>query len=120
MNTLTRRDATAAVLTATAVLTFAAAHEGWNVPLVGDSPRWAAVVILALGIGTCGLGRRDPSSPFTPLLSALGAAAAVLGIAAVATGSLTVLSLLVVDYAVLWAMTTFGHAKEVRAKPLAT
>src|SRR4051794_39073725 len=44
--TLSRKDVVATVLTVLVVLTFAATHEGWNVPLVGDSHRWAAAVIL--------------------------------------------------------------------------
>src|SRR5438034_4339420 len=47
--TLTRKDAAAAALTALAVLAFLATHEGWGVPLVGDSHRWAAGAILLLG-----------------------------------------------------------------------
>jgi len=68
--TLTRKDAAAAALTALAVLAFLATHEGWGVPLVGDSHRWAAGAILLLGSMTCGLG-----------------------VLALATGSLTPLSL---------------------------
>ena len=57
--TLTRKDATATVLTGLVVLTFIAAHQGWNVPLIGSSYRWAAVVVFALGAVTCGLGNKD-------------------------------------------------------------
>ena len=58
--TLTRKDATATVLTGLVVLTFIAAHQGWNVPLIGSSYRWAAVVVFALGAVTCGLGALRP------------------------------------------------------------
>ena len=46
--TLTRKDAVATGLAALAVFVFLATHEAWNVPLVGDSHRWAAAVIMAL------------------------------------------------------------------------
>jgi hypothetical protein len=51
--TLTRKDAVATSLTGLAVLAFLATHEAWNVPLIGDSHRWAAAVILVLGVGAC-------------------------------------------------------------------
>ena len=54
--TFSRKDAAAAALTALAVLVFLATHEGWGVPLVGDSHRWAAGAIFFLGSMTCGLG----------------------------------------------------------------
>ncbi len=46
---LTRKDVAATVLTALAVLAFAATHQSWNVWLIGSSHRWAAVAILLLG-----------------------------------------------------------------------
>ena len=106
---LTRKDAAAAALTALAVLVFLATHEGWGVPLVGDSHRWAAGAIFLLGSLTCGLGSpgRDRA---TKLLALLGVTALVLGVLAVATGSLTPLSLLVVDIVALWTVSTLRHA----------
>jgi hypothetical protein len=106
--TLSRKDAAAAALTALAVLAFLATHEGWGVPLVGDSHRWAAGAILLLGSLTCGLGSPG-KGVWTKLLATLGAAALVLAVLAVATGSLTPLSLLVVDIVVLWAASTLRH-----------
>ncbi len=69
-----RKDVTATALTILAVLVYAAAHEGWGVPLVGTSHRWAAGAILLLGIGTCGQGRATKGVA-TLVLSALGVAA---------------------------------------------
>jgi hypothetical protein len=46
---LTRKDAEATLLTVLIVLVFAAAHQGWNVWLIGGSERWAAGTILVLG-----------------------------------------------------------------------
>ena len=107
---LTRKDLTATLLTALVVLVFAATHEGWNVWLVGGSHRWAAAAIFLLGSMTCGLG--SPSKDrATKFLAALGIAALVLAVVAIATGSLTPLSLLVVDIVALWAVSTFRHAQ---------
>jgi hypothetical protein len=104
-----RRDLAAAALTAAAVVTFFATHEGWNVWLVGDSHRWAAGVIFALGVVTCGLGSPGRGAA-TRLLATLGVIALVLAVLALVTGSLTLLSLLVVDIVVLWAAATVRHA----------
>lgn len=117
--TLTRRDLAATVLTALAVLVFAAVHQGWNVPLVGDSVRWATVAVLVLGMGTCALG--SPSvDRGTRVLAALGIAALALAIVALVTGSLTALSLLVADYVALWAVSTFRHALQGPRRAVAT
>jgi hypothetical protein len=114
--TLTGKDVAATVLTILAVLAFVATHEGWNVWLIGDSHRWAAGVILVLGMLTCGQG--SPSKgPLSLALALLGVTALVLTILAIATGSLTLLSLLVGDIVVLWAASTFRHASHAPRKP---
>lgn len=80
--TLTRKDAVATSLVGLAVLAFLATHEGWNVALIGDSHRWAAAVIMVLGVGACAAGARRVASP---LYSVLGGAAFVLGALALIT-----------------------------------
>ena len=116
--TLTRKDAAATLLTGFAVLAFLATHEAWNIPLIGDSRRWAAVVIFLLGAVTCGLGTRTQSMPL--LFPVVGTAAIVLAVLAVATGSLTALSLLVVAIVALWAAATIRHARHAPVTPVAT
>ena len=117
--TLTRKDAAATALTALCVLVFAATHEGWNVWLVGDSRRWAAGVILALGAGACALG--SPGEDWaTGVAATLGILAAAFGVAALVTGSLTPLSFLVLDVVVLWAMSTLRHGLHLPGRPVAT
>ena len=115
--TLTRKDAVATGLAALAVSVFLATHEAWNVPLVGDSHRWAAAVILALGIGACSVGAKRVNSA---LFGVLGAAAFVFGVLSLVTGSLAPLSLLVADMVVMWALTTFRHAHTPPRRPIAT
>jgi hypothetical protein len=118
---LTLRDLTATFLTALIVVVFAATHEGWGVPLVGDSRRWAAGAILLLGFLSCSIDGGAVAARYTPgsgrgrvagtvLLTALGIAALALAIVALATGSLTVLSLLVAVDVALWAGATTAHA----------
>jgi hypothetical protein len=106
---LSRKDLLATTLTTLAVVTFFATHEGWNVWLVGDSHRWAAAVISVLGVLTCGLGSPGRGTA-TRLLALLGVVALVLAVLALTTGSLTPLSLLVVDIVLLWAASTLRHA----------
>ncbi len=115
---LTRKDVVATVLTALAVLVFAATHEGWNVWLIGDSRRWAAGAIVLLGILTCAVGA-PPERRLTRVLSVLGAVALVLSVVALVTGSLTVLSVLVADIVLLWAGATIRHALDRSGRPLA-
>jgi hypothetical protein len=110
------KDLTATLLTAAAVLVFFATHEGWNVWLVGDSHRWAAGAVLLLGGMTCGLGSPSKDA-FSKALAVLGVLALVLAIIAIATGSLTPLSLLVVDVVTLWALSTFRHAAGTPHEP---
>jgi hypothetical protein len=115
--TLTRKDAVATSLTGLAVLAFLATHEAWNVPLIGDSHRWATAVIMVLGIGACSAGANRVNSA---LFGVLGGAAFVLGVLALITGSLTPLSLLVADMVVMWAIATVRHAHAPPGQPIAT
>ena len=115
--TLTRKDAVATGFTGLAVLAFVATHEAWNVPLVGDSHRWAAAVIMVLGIGACSVGAKRANSA---LFGVLGGAAFVFGVLALVTGSLTALSLLVADMLVMWALTTLRHAHSPPGRPVTT
>jgi hypothetical protein len=114
--TLHRKDFAATLLTALAVVAFFATHEGWNVWLIGDSHRWAAGAIFALGVLTCGLGSPSKDA-VTKLLAVLGTLALALALLAVVTGSLTALSLLVVDIVLLWALSTVRHAVQVPHEP---
>jgi hypothetical protein len=118
--TLTRKDLAATGLTALIVLVFLATHEGWNVWLIGSGHRWAAVAITLLGMATCGLGSPSKDRP-SKFLAALGITAALLALVSIATGSLTALSLLVVDDVLLWAFSTMRHATaHPPARPIAT
>jgi hypothetical protein len=107
--TFNLRDTLATLMTALAVLAFAATHEGWNVWLVGGSHRWAAGAITLLGVLTCGLGRpsRDAMSA---TLAVLGVGAGILAVLAIVSGSLTPLSLLTLDILLLWAGSMIRHA----------
>lgn len=116
--TLTRKDVAATGLTALGVLTFVASHQAWDVPLVGSSHRWAAAVILVLGLSACALGTVPPSQ--AGLAAVIGAIALVFGVLALITGSLTPLSILMVACVALWALATFRHVFGAPAAPMPT
>jgi hypothetical protein len=106
----------ATTLTRLAVLVFVAAHEAWNVPLIGDSHRCAAAAVMVLGIGACNAGARRVNSV---LFGVLGGAALLFGVLALITGSLTPMSLLVADMVVMWALATGRHAQPRPRRPVA-
>ena len=114
--TLTRKDLLATTFTALAILVLAAAHQGWNVWLVGGSTRRAAGAITVLGALTCGLGTpgKDKATRF---LAGLGIVAGALAVLAIATGSMTALSFLTADIVVLWALSTIRHAAHAHPRP---
>jgi hypothetical protein len=123
--TLTRKDAVATFLTALAVLVFLAAHQSWDVWLIGASNRWAALAITLIGAVACSLGSAADEmskgmSSATRLLSAVGALTGLVAIWAIVSGSLTALSLLTAGVVVLWAGSTLRHAWHPTHRPLAT
>jgi hypothetical protein len=123
--TLTRKDAVATFLTALAVLVFLAAHQSWDVWLIGASNRWAALAITLIGAVACSLGSAADEmskgmSSATRLLSAVGGLTGLVAIWAIVSGSLTALSLLTAGVVVLWAGSTLRHAWHPTHRPLAT
>jgi hypothetical protein len=119
--TITHKDVEATALTVLVVLVYAATHEEWGVPLIGDSHRWAAGAIMLLGMATCGRGTMsNAKGTATKLLAGLGIVALVLAVLALWTASLTWLSLLVVDIVLLWALSTLRHAWHLPGRPVAT
>jgi hypothetical protein len=108
--TMTRKDVIATGLVALVVVAFFAAHQSWGIPLIGESYRWASVAAFVLGGGAY-LASEPLEGYHEPVLGVLGIVALGLGILALATGSLTFLSLFVADIVVLWAATTLGHMR---------
>ena len=108
--TLTRKDLAATVFVALSVLTLVAALASWGVPLVGDSNRWATVVVFVFGFAGY-LSGEPQEGRHEPILGVLGITAVALGIVALATGSAVFLALLVADILVLWAAATLRHSR---------
>jgi hypothetical protein len=122
MMTLTRKDVAGSVLVALSVLAYLTTHEGWDVWLIGDSHRWATVAVLGLGVLAYGVDARQDEFPGLKRFTVIGLTAAVLGALALAGGSLTPLSLLVVLIVAGWAVTTLRHLqhRETPTRPLTT
>lgn len=123
------KDGLATLFTALAVLVFLAAYQSWDVALVGDSHRWAAAGVSILGIITCALGDQESKMSSSPrdwgagvwALTGLGAAALVLAVLAIATGSFVLLVLLTANNVLLWLGSTLRHiARPSTSKPIAT
>jgi hypothetical protein len=100
-----RKDLAATVATALAALVFVATHEGWNVWLIGDSYRWAAVVMTLLALVVLALERTDSVAYVR-----LAALAGLFAVLALMSGELTALSLLLVTLVVLWFETPVRDA----------
>jgi hypothetical protein len=110
---LSPKDSTTAALAVLIVGVFVVAYASWGVPLIGDSNRWAAVVILALGL-LAGYVRSPGSGPRSYLLGGLVIMAFLFAVIALASASLTALALLVVALVALIVASTArqAHASE--------
>ena len=112
---LDRNDRLVTGLAILIVGVFLTTWQGWGVPLVGDSHRWATIVILLLGLAAAALSSPG-SDPRSYLLTTLVIAAFLFAVLALATGSLASLALLVVALLGLIAESTERHARHGRGQ----
>ena len=112
------KDGAVAVLATLIGGTLLTTYESWGVPLIGDSHRWATVVILLLGLvaGALSSPGADPRSYF---LAGLVLAAFLFAVIALATGSLTPLVLLVAAVLALIVASMARHLRHGRGRTLA-
>ena len=96
---------------------FLTTYERWGVPLIGDSRRWAAVVILLLGLaaGTLSAPGADSRSY---ALATFVLVAFLFAVLALATGSLVPLALLVGAILALIVTSTGRHVRHGRGGPI--
>lgn len=103
------------------IATVLAAGSGWIAYVQGkgldtavlSSPRWAAVLLLIIGIGMCISGTDatlTQTSPWYKTLAALGGICALLALAGVITGNKTVVEVAAIALVIMWALTTGRHA----------
>ena len=112
---LDRNDRMVTGLAILVVGVFLATWQGWGVPLIGDSHRWAAVVILALAL-LAGALEAPGSEPPANVLAGLVIVAFLLGVIALASGSLAALVLLVAAILALVAVDTARHTRQARSR----
>lgn len=113
-----RKDGAIAGIAVLIVGVFLATHEAWGVPLVGDSRRWAAAVILALALAA-GVLSAPGSAPRSYVLGGLVLASFLFAVLALATASLTPLSLLVLCILALVAVWIGRHSRSAHHGPSA-
>ena len=111
---LSSKDSTVAALAVLIVGVFVVAYASWNVPLIGDSNRWAAVVIVALGL-IAGYLASPGSGARSYLLAGLVIVAFLFAVIALASASLTALALLVVALLALIVASTVRETHARRA-----
>jgi hypothetical protein len=116
---LDRNDSAVVGLAILIVGTLLITYEGWGVPLVGDSHRWAAVVIILLGLAAGALSSPG-ADPRSYALAGLVLTAFLFSVIALATGSLTPLVLLVVADLALIVASTGRHVRHGRGRTVAT
>jgi predicted small integral membrane protein len=112
---LDRNDRMVTGLAILVVGVFVTTWQGWGVPLIGDSHRWATIVILLLGLAAGALSSPG-SDPRSYLLATLVIAAFLFAVLALATGSLAPLALLVVALLGLIVESTERHVRHGRGQ----
>jgi hypothetical protein len=112
---LDRKDRMVTALAIFIAGVFLTTWAGWGVPLVGDSHRWATVVILLLGLAAGALSAPG-SDPRSYVLATLVLAGFLFAVLALATGSLAPLALLVVALLALIVASTERHARHGRGR----
>lgn len=112
---LNRKDSAVAALAILIVGVFIVAYASSGVPLIGDSNRWAAIVILVLGLAA-GFLSSPGSDTRSYLLGGLVIAAFLFAVLAMASGSLTALALLVTALVALIVASTARHVRRGRGQ----
>jgi hypothetical protein len=115
-SSISSRDLTSTVLVALAATVYVLSETGVAIPGLG-STRVVAAVIFALGLMTCSAGAlmtdfERPGVTRVVLigLSVAGLATLGVGVAAIVTGSDTLLTVLIGAIAALWCAATVRHA----------
>lgn len=115
---LDRKDRNVLGLAILVAAVFVTTYAGWGVPLIGDSHRWATVVILILGLaaGTLSAPGLEARSY---LQAGLVVAAFLFAVLAFATASVAAVALLALAILALVATSATRHLRH-RRTPIAT
>lgn len=109
---LTWRDAVTTIIAAGAVIIAVAAMREWNVPIIGN-PRWAALVLIVLGIALCIIGntatQTNTSNPYVMLMAILGGGVILLAVLALIIGTAIYVGITAVLIGLMWLVSTIRH-----------
>lgn len=108
---LTWRDAITTILVVTAVIIAVAAVREWNVPLIGNA-RWAALLLIVIGILMCIAGSsvaQDFSNPYVALMGVLAGGVVLLAIIALIVGAAVYVGLAAALMVVMWLVSAIRH-----------
>ena len=101
------------------VAVFVTTYAGWGVPLIGSSHRWAAGVIVLLGLAAAALCSPG-SEARSYALAGLVIVAFLAAVLAFATASTAALALLVIALVALIAISIGRHLRHTAGRPAAT
>jgi hypothetical protein len=122
---LTWKDGVATLLMAAVGVVTVATMQGWGWPLLGGY-RSAGVIVFGLGMVMCPVGGsalrtpEDMREPYVRFASALGIVSLVALAGLLIWGTQAWFVALVMDVALLWAMSTIRHAVRGTAAPQAS
>jgi len=116
---INRRDRNVLGLAVLIMGVFVTASAGWGVPLIGDSNRWAAAVILLLGLAA-GILSSPGSESRSYALGGLLIVAFLGSVLVFATASTGALALLVIALLGLIATSTARHLMHPARRPTAS
>lgn len=109
---LSWRDAAATILTAGAVFVAFAAIWEWDIPVL-NNPRWAAVILIAIGIALCVVGNTssnpDFSNPYVMIMAVLGGGVILLALLALIMGTAIYVGLTAAVIFLMWLVSTIRH-----------
>ena len=117
--TLDRNDRKVLGLAVLIAAVFVTTAAGWGVPLIGDSRRWAAALIVMLALAAGALSAPG-SQPRSYVLAGLVLAAFLFAVLTFASASLVSLALLVLAILALIAASTGRHLRQHPKTTVAT
>lgn len=109
---LTWRDAVTTIIAAGAVTIAIAAVKEWNIPIIGN-PRWAALILIALGIALCIIGntssQADMSNPYVMIMAILGGGVILLAVLGLIVGAAIYAGVTAALIVLMWLVSTIRH-----------
>lgn len=109
---LTWRDAVTTLLMVGAAFVAVAAMREWSVPIVGN-PRWAALILIAIGLALCVVGNTSPnpdfSNPYVMVMAILGGGVILLALLALIMGAAIYVGLTAALIFLMWLASTIRH-----------